>query len=62
MMKFIQLTQHISTEEAESIITFLDELSAILVANYGEEINKSHRTQLGFTERNREKEESSDDL
>lgn len=58
MMKFIQLTQYISTEEAESIITFLDDLRAMLVANYGDDINQSHRTRLGFTE----KEEKSDDF
>lgn len=57
-MKFIQLTQYISTEEAESIITFLDDIRAILVANYGGEINQSHRTRLGLTE----KEGKSDDF
>lgn len=45
-MKIIQLTLHIDTEEAESIITFLDELRAILVAHYGEEIRQSHRIRL----------------
>ena len=45
-MKIIQLTQHLSSEEAETIITFLDDLKAMLLAHYGEEIRKSHRTRL----------------
>ncbi len=45
-MKIIQLTQYLSSEEADTIITFLDDIRAMLVAHYGEEIRQSHRIRL----------------
>jgi len=45
-MKLMQLTQYLSSEEAESIITFLDDIKAMLLAHYGEEIRQSHRIRL----------------
>ncbi len=42
-MKFIQLTLHIDVEEAQTIISFIDELKTALLANYGEEIQANHR-------------------
>ena len=42
-MKFITLTLHINSEECETIITFIDELKTVLMANYGEEIQENHR-------------------
>ncbi len=47
-MKLIQLTQYLSSEEAETIITFLDDIKAMLLAHYGEEIRQSHRTRLNL--------------
>lgn len=37
-MKFIQLTLHINTEEAETILSFIDELKSVLLSHYGDEI------------------------
>ena len=45
-MKLLQLTQYLSSEEAETIIAFLDDLRAMLVTHYGEEIRQDHRTRL----------------
>jgi len=45
-MKLLQLTQYLRAEEAETIITFLDDVKAMLIAHYGEEIRQSHRTRL----------------
>jgi hypothetical protein len=42
-MKIITLTLHIDIEEAQTIITFIDELKTVLLANYGEEIQENHR-------------------
>lgn len=42
-MKFITLTLHINSEECETIITFIDELKTVLMANYGEEIQDNRR-------------------
>ena len=56
-MKLMQLTQYLSTEECETIITFLDDVKAMLVAHYGEEIRQSHRTRLTL---DRQKEDEHD--
>jgi len=53
----MQLTQYLSTEECETIITFLDDVKAMLVAHYGEEIRQSHRTRLKL---DRQKEDEHD--
>ena len=53
-MRLLQLTQYLSSEEAESIITFLDDIRAMLVAHYGEEIRQSHRTRLNLMEKGEE--------
>tara|TARA_R110001592_G_scaffold271336_1_gene537828 strand:+ start:370 stop:543 length:174 start_codon:yes stop_codon:yes gene_type:complete len=45
-MKLLQLTQYLSSEEAETIITFLDDLRTMLVTHYGEEIRQDHRIRL----------------
>ena len=45
-MKLMQLTQYLNSEEAESIITFLDDIKAMLLAHYGEEIRQDHRIRL----------------
>jgi hypothetical protein len=42
-MKNITLTLHIDVEEAQTIISFIDELKTVLLANYGEEIQDNHR-------------------
>jgi hypothetical protein len=42
-MKIIQLTLYIDIEEAQTIITFIDELKTVLLANYGEDIQENHR-------------------
>lgn len=47
-MKLLQLTQYLSSEEAETIITFLDDLRAMLAVHYAEEIRQSHRTRLSL--------------
>jgi len=49
-MKIIQLTLHIDVEEAQTIITFIDELKTVLLANYGEEIQKNHRVNTVITD------------
>lgn len=45
-MKIITLTLHIDVEEAQTIISFIDELKTVLLANYGEEIQENHRMHL----------------
>jgi len=47
-MKIMQLTQYLHSEEAEILITFLEDVRAMLVAHYGEEIAQAHRTRLGL--------------
>jgi len=42
-MKIITLTLHIDVEEAQIIISFIEELKTVLIANYGEEIQENHR-------------------
>jgi hypothetical protein len=42
-MKNITLTLHIDVEEAQTIISFIDELKTVLLANYGEEIQDNRR-------------------
>lgn len=42
-MKIIQLTLHINSDECETIIDFIDEIKAVLIANYGHEIQENHR-------------------
>ena len=49
-MKFITLTLHINSEECETIITFIDELKTVLMANYGEEIQENHRANAVITD------------
>jgi hypothetical protein len=49
-MKIIQLTLHINTDEAETIITFINELKTVLLANYGEEIQENHRVNTVITD------------
>ena len=43
-MKFIQLTLYINADEAETIISFIEELKAALVNNYGDEIRENQRS------------------
>ena len=45
-MKLMQLTQYLSVEEAEIIITFMDDIKALLLNHYGEEIRQLHRTRI----------------
>ena len=49
-MKFIQMTLYISADEAETIITFIDELREALLVNYAEEIRQNQRARLVITE------------
>jgi hypothetical protein len=42
-MKIIHLTLHISSDECETIIDFIDEIKTVLVAHYGHEIQENHR-------------------
>lgn len=49
-MKFIQMTLYISADEAETIISFIDELREALLVNYGEEIRANQRARLVITE------------
>ncbi|MBL4940997.1 MAG: hypothetical protein JKY81_04965 [Colwellia sp.] len=49
-MKIITLTLHIDVEEAQTIISFIDELKTVLVANYGEEIQENHRANTVITD------------
>ena len=49
-MKIITLTLHIDVEEAQTIITFIDELKTVLIANYGEEIQENHRANAVITD------------
>jgi len=42
-MKIITLTLHIDIEEAQTIISFIDELKTVLLANYAKEIQENHR-------------------
>ena len=52
-MKFMQLILHINADEADTIITFIDELKTALTAHYGDEI-KAQRTDhmLTYEEKN----------
>ena len=49
-MKIIQLTLHSDVEEAQTIITFIDELKTVLLANNGEDIQKIHRANEVITD------------
>ena len=49
-MKFVQLTLYINADEANSIITFIEELKRVLVDNYGDEIRESRRASLVIAE------------
>jgi hypothetical protein len=42
-----------SIEEAQTIITFIDELKTVLLANYGEEIQENHRANEVITDKGR---------
>jgi len=49
-MKIVQLTLYIDSEEAQTIISFIDELKTVLIANYGEEIQENHRANAVITD------------
>ena len=49
-MKIITLTLHIDVDEAQTIISFIDELKTVLLAHYGEEIQGNHRTNTVITD------------
>ncbi|WP_159084074.1 hypothetical protein [Saccharobesus litoralis] len=57
MMKIMQTTQYLSAEDAESIIQFLDDIRAMLVASYGEEIRQYHRSRLQLEVNEEQKDE-----
>ncbi len=50
-MKLIQLTLHINYDEADTIITFIDELKLVLSTHYGEEIRENHRASSVITDK-----------
>ena len=43
-MKIIQLALHINSDECETIIDFIDEIKAVLLANYAQGIQENRRT------------------
>ncbi len=49
-MKIISLTLHINSGECEAIISFIDELKTVLLANYGEGIQGNHRANAVITD------------
>jgi hypothetical protein len=48
-MKIIQLTLHIDVEEAQTVITFIDELKTVLLATHGKEIQRNRRANAVIT-------------
>ena len=48
-MKIISLTLHINSGECEAIISFIDELKTVLLANYGEEIQGNRKDNNALT-------------
>ena len=52
-MKIITLTLHINVEEAQTIISFIDELKTVLIANYGQDIQENHRANDVLAHENR---------
>lgn len=49
-MKIITLTLHIDVDEAQTIISFIDELKTVLLAHYGAEIQGNHRANTVITD------------
>ena len=49
-MKIITLTLHIDVEEAQTIISFIDELKTVLLAHYGEDIQENRRANAVVTD------------
>ena len=43
MMKIAQLALHLTTEEAHTLIDFLDQLRSLLTSHYTEEIQRHHQ-------------------
>jgi hypothetical protein len=52
-MKLITLTLHINSEECETIITSIDELKTVLMANYGGDIQGNHLANKVITDNRR---------
>ena len=46
MMKLAQLPLYLSTDEAETIIAFLDQLRSLLTNHYADDIQRMHHAQL----------------
>lgn len=57
-MKLLQLTLQITPGEADTIITFLNEMKALLAERYGDDIGQHRRSQ----QVNTRKEEANDDF
>lgn len=51
-MKIITLTLHIDVEEAQTILSFIDELKTVLLANYGGDIQENRRSNAVIADEN----------